>query len=156
MNCETYRAQWHERADGERSAADAAALDQHAAECDECRRYDAQMRAVFAGLDRLRDRPLMMSPRRHGTHTFAPLRVAAAIALFVGASWVLSIGLRERVPVSPDAAMVDADAPGGEEAVPSLTLTGESAKTYLAMAKPSSRPNVRMYWLYRVSEEQTQ
>jgi hypothetical protein len=156
MNCQTFRDQWHDRADGELSAADATALDLHAAGCDDCRRYDVQMRAVFAGLGRLRDRTVVAAPRRQRWYSLSAPRIAAAIALFVGATWLLSNAVRVGTPTNRTGEPVSANATGKEPAETTFTLTGESAKTYLALARPSSEPNVRMYWLYRVSEEQTQ
>lgn len=156
MNCESYRTQWHEHADGELSGADAAALHEHAAHCDACRRYDAQMRAVFAGLDRLRDRPLALTPSRRRIHTFAPARIAAAVVLFIGASWLLSSAVRDDTPPNGRVEQLASRPQDAGIAEPSFELTGESATTYLAMARPSSEPTVRMYWLYRVSDEQTQ
>lgn len=150
MNCETFRDQWHDRADGELAAADAAALDAHAATCDACRRYDAQMRAVLGGLDRLRDRPMAAATRPHRSHRFAPLRVAAAIALFIGGTWLLT-GVAMRRSGNRPAVVSIADRPAPDRDA-SFALTGESADEFIAMAKPSSEPNVRLYWLYRVRE----
>lgn len=167
MNCEEAQERWHQRRDEDRADADPDRnpdheLDAHIASCQKCRAYDAEMRLVAGALDELAAEPL---PQRETTTRVRPtiqvygrlFRVAAMIALLVGASWWITNSMPPRAAQETETKIVEAQASdpsierhsrGGTRI--GLSLRGESAGKYLALRRPTSVSNVQLYWLYPI------
>jgi len=164
MNCEEYREHWHRRLDG---LSHDSAADRHCTECSACRAYVAQMERLTDVLGELRresesvgaERAAIADasvPRRRHRRSaggwFRAVRIAASLAIVVGAVTYLSIprASRERVDrPSPDGeSTADADPGAAGQAGLGITLTGESADQYLAVAAKAENPRVQVYWLY--------
>lgn len=142
LTCEQFTQRWHDGLDDGRDAASDAAMADHLKSCADCRAFHAEMSAITASLDRLAVAPMtatVEAPKAGRLVRFAPvLAVAAAVALFIGATWIFRSPSMPAPVAGTTPALVAAD----------ITLKGESAERYLAVAQPSSNPRVRVYWLY--------
>jgi len=172
MNCDEAKQRWHDQLDDGRQDSQ---LAEHLARCASCARYAAQMETVLCGLDELRIQSELHPAvgdwdgraTRYGRRVrwFRPLaigRAAAMIALCIGAySWLEPGGARRsvesdvvqsgvvttnraaRVPsptAGPDA--------GSQAASLGMTLRGKSATQFLAVAQPTTSPDILMFRLY--------
>ncbi len=145
------------------------AVDEHLRSCQQCRAYHAQMDAIAGALDELREESESIVSRRHGAEAPArrrswssvlrPLtRIAAVLALVVTAGLYFSseragnglpdIGALVGNMNVADENDVFVSAVSPAKDVTEITLQGESAKRYLAVATPTSQPGVRLFWLY--------
>lgn len=153
MNCADAKTRWHRRFDD--GIVDAE-LDAHLAECAECRVYDTQMRRQTALLGALRKQsdsltasPATVALPHRLTAWSRALRVgamAASIALLFAAYSFLprpTVAPREtqQAAIEPTPATIPAPPIG-------LSLRGQSATQLLAVAAPSTDPNVQIFWLY--------
>ena len=154
MNCEEARERWHVRFDEE---IEDAKLSGHLDSCGACRQYAAQMDRLAGVLDDLRQETetIVSAPARPATSeqprgpartglrfTWRLTRIAAAVAILVaGTSYFWSHRATLRPVVSP-----------GESAPPDprigISLRGETAQRFMAVTKPTSEPEVQLYWLY--------
>jgi len=163
MNCTRAQQLWHDRFDDRLSGGAEAGLAAHLASCGACRRYHADMDRLADGLERLRVlseqalaapeqdryRPAGRVRQRLWWRATGLTRVAAAVALFVAGSAYISRELAQRgVPRPGSERETVARLPEEAEYSASLTLTGESAELYLAVARPSGDPRVHVFWLY--------
>ena len=173
MNCQQARQAWHRRWDDD--VVDPA-VDEHFRSCQPCRAYHAQMDALAGALDELREetksivcrrgaaqRPV---PGRSWSSMLSPLtRIAAVLARFVTAGLYFSSNHRtggRLTDVGPlvsnmnvaDESDVFASAVSPAKNVTKITLQGESADRYLAVATPTSQPGVKLFWLYPTVGEQ--
>ena len=155
MNCEEARRRWHERFDG---GAEDAELEDHLESCASCRQYVEQMDRLAGVLDELRvetesvvsrpaglsvDQRVGVSRRLRWASARRFMRLAAAVAVLVGGG-VLYYSI-DRVTVPPPVA------PGKVEPLDpriGISLRAETAERFMAVAKPTSEPDVQLYWLY--------
>lgn len=165
MNCHDARKRWHVRLD---EGGGDPALDGHMTSCVACREYGAQMSRLVGALDELRSetecivsrgaqegRAAATPPARRSRFRLVKLagRVAAALAFVVGASMYLSSVDRSGSPA--DGTSITGS-PGPtvlrvisfEDPRLGISLRGETAKRYLAVARPASQANVQVFWLY--------
>ena len=169
MNCDEARQRWNNRLDEDRPDP---ALDRHLASCGACRLYGEQMSRITDILGELRNETELIvseSPARlPGDARFRRLSpwgvfmrpatgIAAAIVLLVGAS-LMYVGHRPAViPHDAGSSVVDLshgqESPTRDSVSPRLgiTLRGESARRFLAVARPASQDNVQVFWLYPTS-----
>ncbi len=170
MICEDARRRLNRRLD--EGSADAE-LDRHLASCATCRTYTARLQLLAGVLDEIRvetesvacdgGEPLNLQvkarPRRFawGDRAFAgPLawraaRVAAAIAIVLGALYLV-LPLRRSSRVAENVSSTTVPAAVGSHGAPhdalGVTLRGDSAERFIVAARPSSRPDVQVFWLY--------
>jgi len=159
MNCEEAKIRWHHRYDNgcDNPNLD---LDAHIESCESCRIYDSEMRLITSAIGELAAEPLpeceskpIVQPTLWQSVRLA--RVAAIIALAIGATWWTLRSIPQQ-----NSHEIVANIAGGLTSEPSinqrsydderigLSLRGESASKYLAMAKPTGVANVQVYWLY--------
>ena len=172
MNCQQARQAWHRRWDDD--VVDPSA-DEHFRSCQPCRAYHAQMDALAGALDELREETESMVSRRGAVQTPAagrswssmlrPLtRIAAVLALVLTAGLYFSwqqVG-NEPMGFSPLAGNMNVSDDSDDfvivastvKDVTEITLQGESANRYLAVATPTSQPGVKLFWLYPTVGEQ--
>ena len=155
MNCDEARKRWHARLDEEHNDP---LLDEHLASCGACRSYGEQMGTIVEALDDLRrdtesivSRPAMLAsgelagplqPRRHML-VRSITALAAALAAVIGAT--LYFGINGSMPA------LDSDRqmrPHDDSPRLGISLHGDSAERLLAVARPTSDPDVQVYWLY--------
>lgn len=151
MNCKKARQRWHTRLD--KGVIDAE-LDRHLADCEACRTYAAGMERLVGLMDELHEDTEALIPSvspevaHHAyriergwspTITRRFLRIAAAVVLTVSA------GLWYRAEQSPT---VVERHPSTAVSTTGITLRAESRNRYIAVAVPSTEPNVQTYWLY--------
>ena len=174
MNCEEARTRWHQQLEEPQEAAE---LARHLAECAACQQYTAEMQRIVDVLDELRrdtesivSRAPAPSAREDGGEpqwwnprwVTSLTRAAAVLAILVGGGALYYASQRAMWgPVDTDdtVKVVTDSTPEPCEAVvetPSdprlgISLRAESAKRMLAVAQPTSQPDVQMYWLYPVS-----
>jgi len=164
MNCEQARLAWHRRCDD--GVADPA-VDEHLRVCDDCRAYHRQMDAIEGALDELRadtesivsrrlDRKSQLQ-RRTWFSTVLPLaRIAAVLAVAAALAWYFAStrftnqqsGTDRLTNSSNNEDETVATIVPPPDDVTEITLQGESASRYLAVATPTSRPGVKLFWLY--------
>lgn len=165
MNCEEARQQIIEVLDGRVATAE---LNEHLTQCETCRTRDAQMRRIFDVLDELhtetesvssiRDPALLHEynptgrPGWHGFGFNRPMRIAAAIVFMIGCGvWYVS---HDASGPQPSPSVVHRPTIENGESDPDqslgLTLQGETADKYMAVAVAAAAPNVDLYWLYPV------
>jgi len=172
MNCDEAKRRWHQQLDeGGRDDA----LSEHVIECASCARYAAQMQTIVCGLDELRiqselgaaSRSWDGGRARNGRRWrwFRPLamgRAAAVIALCVGAySWLVSggaqrlieSGVAQRRAATTNGATPTPALPSDQVGWPQamnlgMTLRGKSASRFLAVAQPTTSPDILMVRLY--------
>jgi anti-sigma factor RsiW len=153
MKCTEAKTRWHCRFD---EAIPDAELDAHLAACAECRVYDTQMRrqmALLAALrkdtDSLTAAPVISASPHRPTVWSRTLRVgalAASVALLFLAN---SLGPRSTVTPRIIQQTANEPSPAPIAAPPvGLSLRGQSATQLLAVAAPSTDPNVQIFWLY--------
>ena len=155
MNCEEARPRWHERFDG---GAKDAELEDHLEFCASCREYAGQMDRLAGVLDELRVETESVVSRAVGlsadervkspqrmSWVFARrfMRIAAAVAVLVGGG--VFYYSSHRVPVGPG---VSTGEVGLADPRIGISLRAETAERFMAVAKPTSEPNVQLYWLY--------
>lgn len=156
MNCDETRRHWHERLDG---AHRDAGLEEHLRGCATCRRYVSEMNSIAESLEGLRrDTEAIVSTATHVAAPWPPGRtliqttwfrrasgIAAAIAVAIAAWAYLRSATPPRIPTGPMTHVDDADAtPLG------ITLRGQSARQFLAVADATSDANVQVFHLYPV------
>lgn len=157
MDCETIRRAWHHATDGGDSAE---ALRSHLARCEACRKYVADMERIVRAFDELRDETEFVASRKSADsggnvrrRVSALLRMAAAIVLMVSVYTVFrwegpteTAMLVEAPQSEPVSDLLEAPEPSRRRL--GITLQGEFAQTMVAVALPSSEPNVQLYWLF--------
>lgn len=167
MNCSEARAMWHDRLDEVHRDA---RLDQHLAQCEPCDRYCKDMDEIVGALDSLRletegvistVRPgdtakKRKEPSRKWRRPAILLRVAAALAFTVtlGLYFGRMVAITD-TDVEPSDKVVlrppDHDNAGPTSHNPpslGITLGKASAERMMAVALPTSNPNVQMYRVY--------
>ena len=155
MNCDEARTRWHKRFDG---GAKDAELEDHLESCASCREYAGQMDRLVGVLNQLRvetesvvSRPVgpsaderVQTPQRSNwAYARRFMRIAAAVAVLVGGGVLYYSS--HRAPVGPGVS------PGKVERLDpriGISLRAETAERFMAVAKPTSEPNVQLYWLY--------
>ena len=168
MNCDEARQRWHAHLDEGR---DDPALDSHLVSCEACRRYGEQLGRIVSVLDELRDETESIVAGRAGrlvdegeirTHGLwrafvrPAMGIAAAVAVLVGTSLFYWGDRQVVIPPRVGTASVDRshDQDSGviSPAPPrlGLSLRGESARRFLAVARPVSQDNVQVFWLYPI------
>jgi len=164
MNCKLARTAWNDRMDGK--TIDHAALDAHIAGCSACRQYVREMQRLTGLLDALRRdtesiasqgtavaRPPVAGPARWLIQLRRIAAVAAVVAI-CGTLWIQVTADRRPVPAPPTGAGTNAAAPlesDGQEPL-GLTLLGESAHRFMAVAQPTVQPNVQVFRLLETCE----
>ena len=174
MNCEEAQTRWHQRLEEPHEDAELAG---HLAECAACRRYTVEIQSIVGVLGELRrdtesivsrgpappasevsGEPLRRNPR---SVTRMIRAAAAAIAILVGGGLVYYASRQVNrspyvtdgtVEVVTDSTLAPGDAVAETPSDPriGISLRAESAKRLLAVAQPTSQPDVQMYWLYPV------
>lgn len=168
MDCTHARQRWHDALDNGQE--DAALID-HLATCDECTRYVEELRTVVDGLDELRaltddvaETERVDVARRSVFRLLARVsdsglaRIAAVLAVVFS---VYLYHLAERQPTVEDGGertLAPLGPPGPNPhvvQVPRLgvSLRGESANRMVALATPTSSPNVQMFMLFPTGAE---
>lgn len=166
MNRDEARKRWHRRLDEGR---DDAELDKHLEACEPSRRYDLEMNHIVGALNELRrdtesvvsraapTTPSTVRPivQDRGRAWLRPVTgIAASVAMVVGVSLYFTIGRRPEAPLVGLDNLVDVS---GEHRSPvrdvpkpqlGLSLRGDCAKRFLAVAKPTTQANVQVFWLY--------
>lgn len=166
MNCDEARQRWNNRLDENRPDP---ALDRHLASCGTCRLYGEQMSRITDVLGGLRNEAeLIVSESTAGlsgdtrfrrlSHWRVFMRpatgIAAAIVLMVGASLLYVGGRPAVIPGEVGSSAVDRSHGRGSPTLGSvsprlgITLRGESARCFLAVARPAPQDNVQVFWLY--------
>lgn len=169
MNCDEARQRWNDRLDENRPDP---ALDRHLASCGACRLYGQQMSRITDVLGVLRNETeLIVSESTAGlsgdtrfrrlSHWRVFMRpatgIAAAIALLVGASLLYVSGRPEVIPSNAGSSVGDQSHEQGSPTMSSvpprlgITLRGDSARRFLAVARPAAQDNVQVFWLYPTS-----
>lgn len=169
MNCDEARQRWNDRLDENRPDP---ALDRHLASCGACRLYGQQMSRITDVLGVLRNETeLIVSESTAGlsgdtrfrrlSHWRVFMRpatgIAAAIALLVGASLLYVGGRPAVIPGNAGPSVVDHPHGQGSPTMASvsprlgITLRGDSARRFLAVARPAPQDNVQVFWLYPTS-----
>ncbi|MCH7873177.1 MAG: hypothetical protein IID33_15895 [Planctomycetes bacterium] len=128
-----------------------------------------ELREESASIVSRRGAPQTPVPRRSWSSMLRPLtRIAAALALVATAglyfasshrsgNGVISCGPLVGNMNVADESEVFASAVSPAKNVTQITLQGESANRYLAVATPTSQPGVKLFWLYpTVGEPQPQ
>jgi len=149
MDCQSAREHWNRVLDGEQQTPK---IETHIRQCAACREYVADLEAILNGLAELRGDTETVGSlhRRFPSETVRRsrtlLRLAAMIAI-IGGGYVVLI---RTVPNGPSDATSErsasiAVAPSPREGI---TLKGNSAAALLAVAAPTTDPDVQMYWLY--------
>jgi hypothetical protein len=154
MNCERFRQLVQDRCDGRSVGTEATAMDAHAASCEACRAYEAEMSAVLDALDDLRSMSTITPDESAGrAGGFAGVRrwtgvgaMAAGVILAV----LAGIAVESFLTRSPN------DLPGIKGPVtvagfsPVVQLSDESAAKFIAVPAPPEEPNVHVVWLHQV------
>ena len=156
MNCEEAKRHWHERFDG---ALPDDGFEEHVRRCDACRRYVTEMGLITQSLDELRrDTEAIVSRVRDDADTWRIRRasvrtgwlraaggIAAMIAVTIAAWAYLSPTTRPLQSDTPVAKINDSSpTPLG------ITLRGQSARRFLAVAEATGDANVQLFHLYPV------
>lgn len=157
MDCQEAQRYWNEGCDG---AAVQPSVTQHFRECPACRRYAVQMTRLLAMLDSLRQETdtirasrltavgparLRRSTRVRSLWRVGSLSAAAALALTIGVSIFFETRPANRGPRAQSTQAVGtsvAEAPMG------ISLRGESTERFMAVAQPTSVPDVQVFRLY--------
>ncbi len=154
-SCELWQARWLR-------AVDDGVVDQganvHVHGCTDCRQYFREMSFLLADLGSLRESTEQLSevaasPIQHNrpqriARPLPLLRIAAAIVILAGAAY-LAMNYRPETPGSKQ--IVENPLPVKVDPVAkdvSFKLQGQSKQSYLAVATPSSKSNVEVFWLY--------
>ncbi len=154
MICERFRQLVQDRCDGLSVGGETADMEAHAAACDACRTYDAEMSAVVEALDDLRalstitpdesgGRGGWLAGARRWTGVGA---MAAGVILAV----LAGIAVESFITRSPN------DVPGvtGPVTVAGFSLvvqlSHESAAKFIAVPTATEEPNVHVVWLHQV------
>ncbi len=171
MNCHEAKKHWHLRLE---TNVDDAALDEHLRSCSSCGVYDKDMTTVLDRLSGLRQSteqigvidktPYLERQGHQEQHTIkrrswvsVAMRIAAVIGIVAAASMYYSNSgdknaLPEQIVQSDKPATVVEAKPAVATAEPyqnlGLSLRGNSAKKYMAVALTSSNPTVHIYTLY--------
>ena len=155
MNCEQARELWHDHIDGLADTA-AAEFDSHASACDACRIWREEMRRVAGVLDELRVQterigtdPIILRPRRRIAPWWTIGRIAAGIALMIGAGAYV---YNNRTPTNggdTSRPIVVVPPPLTVPVPASMVLTGTSENQYISVRHETSSPNVHIFRLYR-------
>ncbi len=159
INCDEAQSRWHRRyddggVDGE--------LERHLAQCEDCRRYADELDGIVGALDELRDASESVVASDAGTTQTGPVsppllirlvrltRAAAVLAIVASAAFYF-VGRQadQRQPVEPGLPVVE-DSPSVQQRL-GITLRDDSAEQMMAVALPTSNPDVQMYRLYRTS-----
>ena len=155
MNCEQARTRWHLRFD---EGAEDAELEDHLESCAPCREYAGQMDRLAGVLEELRvetesvvSRPAGLSvdqrvgvPQRlRWVSARRFMRIAAAVVLLVGGGVLYYSS--QRATVEPGAFPAEVGPPDPRIGI---SLRAETAERFMAVAKPTSEPDVQLYWLY--------
>ncbi len=160
IQCDDARHRWNRRLD---DGIDDAELLSHLSSCEACRSYADQIGRIVAALDELKDASeSVVATGTSATETRpapgAPplvirlsrlMRAAAVLALVASAAFYF-VGRRANhtqiVPPAPPTVVV-----GGPsiQYKLGLTLRDKSAERMMAVAMPTSNPDVQMYRLYR-------
>ena len=158
MNCEQAREYWHHWMDGK--TIDHAALDGHLAVCPSCQHYCDEMRMLAGLLDELRKETESIASRRESgaqssestpTRWLSRLGRIAATAAVVAITATVWIKVTENRPPSsvtkpePISALTTAL---DDHEILGLTLHGNSAERFMAVAQPSTQPHVQVFRLY--------
>ena len=155
MNCEEARTRWHVRFD---EGGEDAGLEDHLESCASCREYAGQMDRLAGVLDQLRvetesivSRPAGLSanerveaPQRMSwAYARRFVRIAAAVAVLVGGGVLYHSSQRQTVGPGVSSGEVEPLDPRF-----GISLRAETAERFMAVAKPTSEPDVQLYWLY--------
>jgi len=159
MNCTQARQAIHLKLDGELSATDAAALALHCAGCADCRAAADELADVIRALGDLRDATARVGEPRRIASTpvrrlkiFPLTRVAAAIALILGAGTLTYRAMQERVPGGagespvPYATPVSPVEASGRDV--QVALSAESDDRFIPVAQAVRQPNVHVFVLF--------
>lgn len=154
MTCEEMRQRWHVCLD---EGHDDPEVNEHLASCDECQRYVRLMSRIVGTLDELHDatesivarptyEPWSIRRRRPRIHWPVVAKrvaaIAALVAVAIGASLYFGIEPGStRLPLETDLVSVPDRRIG-------ISLRGESADRFVAVAASTSQDNVQMFWLY--------
>ena len=164
MKCEEARHRWHTRFD---DGCEDPKLEDHLAGCDDCRCYVAHLAQITGALGELRrgtesivsdsGSPISLPAQRLKLWPWhVPLRrvveIAAYIVIVVGASMYITTQRRAAGPVVAPDKLVDTGAdswvPDVLEGRVGLTLRGETAERFIAVARAAPQANVQVFWLY--------
>lgn len=154
MTCDQVRKRWHVCHD---DGHDDPEVDSHLASCDACQRYVHLMSQIVDTLDDLHEatesiearpsfEPLSRPTRRARIYRHVLGRRLAAIAAVVAIAIAASLyyGTHPGSRTQP----VDIQTESFSDKRIGISLRGESANRYLAVAVPKSQENVQMFWLY--------
>lgn len=154
-SCEQWQARWLR-------AADDGVVDQsanaHIHGCDDCRQYVREMSSLLADLGTLKESTEQLgevadSPNQYNrpqriARPMRLLRIAAAIVLLAGAAY-LAMNYQTEMPRGKQIVEIPPPVkiePAAKDV--SFKLQGQSKQSYLAVATPSSKSNVEVFWLY--------
>lgn len=173
MNCTEVREALDDLVDGLLPEARRGEVQAHLRTCPACRRMQAELEAICAGLDWLGQhsaalletaemspaesasaRPLRISGGRHGGRVrrlwLIPSAIAAGVLLVAGLRWMLPLAGPPAPLDHPAELSATASSSPGAAAPFRFELAEGSREQYVAVPQASRRPGVHVVWLYAI------
>lgn len=158
MECRQAQLAMNALVDDELGPDQRARLDRHLQACPSCRIDARRMQRLRAGLDRLRERdpapaapPQGVRPPPRVKTVRLSIQTARAAAIVAAAIGLAVFGWRTVTPWLGQPAAQPEQARAAWTPASGVTLLRESDAQYLAVALPSSKPNVRIVRLFEMA-----